>query len=568
MGYNPKILATLLIAVTLVVFVSAISPEQLLKDISKQSKNGQANINLNQIMNSANPQENSIPQESKQIAYEEIAQKLKESEQVSIIVWLKKEASVKDVLKDFKNLNIKYSYEELNGFATSVNGEELLALKNDERIDYPALDKIVETHLLQSRAIVQANTVESNYSLRGNGVGVCHLDTGINYNHPYLVQAYAGGYDFVNNDPDPMDDHGHGTATAGVIASNHTFVRGMAPKVNLLAVKVLNASGFGTESNVVAGINWCLTNKNQYNISVISMSLGTASTYTPATSPASYDPALQAVYNANIVPVASSGNNGNLAQISYPAVSPYVISVGATYDANTGSQTWTFNGFSCTESPVLNTMTCFGNRASFLDLVAPGAIISTLNWPSNFNSYVGTSFSAPHVSGTIALMKQRNPQMTVSQIENILKSTSAPVYDSATGITFKRINAWNAVNSVPYLNQTGTLIPGGVIALNINDAQNPGATYVAALSLGNYPGIPLPNGLTIPLNIDDILLFSLQPNPIITNNIGVLDNNGRATSTIYLPYVPGIQNLNIYSAFVTINNTSGEVLSISNSNKL
>ena len=273
-----KVLTMFVIALSFVAIASSLSAEEFLNQISTGENNPK--IDIQKIASTAKVPEQHISPETKQIAYAEILQKLNEKLEIPIIVWVNKEYNTKEVLKDFKNIKIKYIYKSLNGFAGTANEKEISALHNDQRINYIAFDRQdVGGHLLQSRAVIQANTVESNYSLRGTGVGVCHLDTGINYNHASLVQAYAGGYDFVNNDPDPFDDNGHGTATAGVIASNATLFRGIAPKVNLLAVKVLNASATGSSSNIAAGIDWCITNKNTYNISVISMSSASISTY-------------------------------------------------------------------------------------------------------------------------------------------------------------------------------------------------------------------------------------------------------------------------------------------------
>ncbi len=562
-----------LLIIAIAGLVSALSVPDFFKGVQINKEKGQISeslINFENAVDSVDLPVFSISDETKQIAFAQIEEELAQNSRVSVIVWVNEGYTTGDVIKGLKNFKIKDNFEQLGGIVGTTDAESIRSMREDSRVNYVALDGQVVGHLMQSRNVIQANTVETNYGIRGNGIGVCHLDTGVNYNNINLAQAYRGGYDFVNNDPDPMDDHGHGTATAGVIASNGTLVRGISTEVNLLSVKVLDANGVGTESDVLAGINWCITNKNLYNISVISMSLGTLATYTPITSPASYEPALQIAYNSNIAIVASSGNYGSTSGISYPAVSPYVISVGATYDNNMGSQTWNFGTFSCNDPTVaVNGMTCFGNRASFLDLLAPGAIISTTGINGNIVPISGTSFSAPHVSGTIALMKQRNPQMTAAQIEQILKTTGYQVYDPLTALTFPRVNAWNAVNAVPYLNKTGSLGANNVINLHVNSQTGSGESYVLALSLGRTPGIPLADGRVIPLNIDDLLLLSIQsPSTVfMLNNLGVLNQNGYGQATITLPNIPGIENAEIYAGFITVNQT-GQLTSVSNAVRL
>ena len=172
--------------------------------------------------------------------------------------------------------------------------------------------------------------------------------------------------------------------------------------------------------------------------------------------------------------------------------------------------------------------------------------------------------AAPHVSGTIALMKQRNPQMTVAQIENILKTTGVPIYDNATGLTFPRINALNAVRAVPFIKKTGTFYPGNTVQIEISDPLNPGNLYFVLLSLGNYPGMPLPNGLVIPINPDFLFGFSIQQSPIFVNNIGGLNSSGKATATLYLPNITGLETFTVYSSFITAN-SSLDIEAIGNS---
>jgi len=481
---------------------------------------------------------------------------------VKVIVWIKEGYSSEDIIRSLRGFEVKYIYDELNGFSGSANSLAINQLKSNKGVNYVVVDSKVVANLLQSRPLIRANLVESNYGLNGQGIGVCHLDTGVNYNHANLAGAYAGGYDFVNNDADPFDDNGHGTSTAGVLASNHSSFRGIAPGIDLLELKVLDANGNGFFSDVAAGINWCISNKNNYNIAAVSMSLGTDQTYDRSNSPLTIEPALNILYNNHISPVASTGNTGSITGVSYPAVSPFVISVASSYNSNLGTLTFNSGNFSCTDSGIIpNMMACFSNRASFVDLVAPGSNILSTSIGGNFAPKAGTSMAAPHVSGVIALMKQRNSQMTVPQVRNILKSTGVQIYDPASGYNFSRIDALSAVDSVPYLTRNGSFVPGGHVDLHISDAMHPGNVYFVFESFsdvnsGTSFGIPLPNGLIFPLGFDGLLTFSLTyPNPLVTNNIGLLDSNGRATATFNVPNLPGIENFTIYSAVLTSNAT-------------
>ncbi len=160
--------------------------------------------------------------------------------------------------------------------------------------------------------------------------------------------------------------------------------------------------------------------------------------------------------------------------------------------------------------------------------------------------------------------------MTFSQIKNLLKSTGNLIYDNATGLTFSRVNALEVVKAVPFLNKTGSIGSNANITLYLNSTLEPGFTTILALSLGRSPGIPLPDGRVIPLNIDDLLLLSIQsPSTVfLTNNFGFLNANGQTTATMNLPNILGIQNLEVYAGFITINSTSGTLSSVSNAVRL
>ena len=561
------ILSILLISTIILVSNIAISKESQFEKIlsekkSQKTDNTQTILKILNI-NPAQKTEFQISENQKQTNLKEIQDSLKKQNSVAILAWLKKEYKPQEIIQDLENFQVKYIYQSSNGFAGTADAQTISHLSTDSRVSYLVLDKEVKAHLQQSRPLIQANLVENNYNITGANIGVCVLDTGINYSNPYLALNYAGGYDFVNNDADPSDDNGHGTRVSGIIASRHATARGMAPNAKIVAVKVLNQLATGSLSTVAAGMDWCITNKNLYNISVISMSLGTSTLYTPSTNPAFYEPSIINAYNNNIALVASSGNDGSTTGISYPAISPEVISVGATYDANVSS----FTAFGCTDATTYaDKITCFSNRAQFLTLMAPGAIITSTQMQNNgFGGTWGTSSAAPHVSGTIALMLQRNRQLLPLQIKNILVSTGNNVYDNVTNITYKRVNAWNAVNAVPYLTKTGNLTSNNNLTFSLHSPIDAGAVHVLGLSFGTSPGTPWSDGRTIPMNFDDLLLLSIQsPQSVfLTNSIGTLDSNGNGIATLSIPYLPGIENIELYAGFVAINQT-GQLTAISN----
>ena len=146
---------------------------------------------------------------------------------------------------------------------------------------------------------------------------VCVIDTGIDYNHTGLGGGFGNkviaGQDFANNDSDPMDDNGHGTHVAGIIASSDSAYRGVAPDAKLAAMKVCNAGGSCEDADVLAGFDWCIDNAEAYNISVISISLGGGSYTSYCDETLDFAAYSQAIANAagkNISVVAATGNAG------------------------------------------------------------------------------------------------------------------------------------------------------------------------------------------------------------------------------------------------------------------
>jgi subtilisin/minor extracellular protease Epr len=245
--------------------------------------------------------------------------------------------------------DITYSYTIINAIAAKLPEPAIENIQKNPRVTYVEMDG--EVHTLEDTlpwgvdridAELVWNGAEDGCDVivgrnAGTGVNVAILDTGIDYNHPDLNDNYMGGYDFANGDSDPMDDNGHGTHCAGILAAedNGEGVVGVAPEAYLYAVKVLNSGGSGSVSDVIAGIEWSVT-----NMQVISMSLGGG--YSE-----SMEAACDAAYNAGIVVVASAGNSGNPPgkgdNVGYPAGYSSVIAVAAT-DSNDNRASFSSTG--------------------------------------------------------------------------------------------------------------------------------------------------------------------------------------------------------------------------------
>lgn len=229
-------------------------------------------------------------------------------------------------------------------------------------------------------------------------VVVAILDTGVDFHHPDLLGKSTPGYDFANEDPDPMDDEGHGTFVAGLVAGNlgnGIDGAGVSPGVSLCPIKVLGASGSGRVSDSVRGIVFAV----ETGADVLNMSYGGAFSQAEAD-------ALAYAHEAGSLLVASAGNDGGEGLL-YPAALPTVISVGATDRLDRRAVGFPGGGGS--------------NFGESLDLVAPGELILSCRLGGGMVSYSGTSASAPIVSGICALLRSLDSSLGPEEIRGLLR---------------------------------------------------------------------------------------------------------------------------------------------------
>jgi subtilisin family serine protease/Tol biopolymer transport system component len=239
----------------------------------------------------------------------------------------------------------------------------------------------------------------------GAGVLVAVLDTGCNKTHPDLAGAVNGEYDFINNDNDASDDNGHGTGVTGIIAArgnNGIGLAGVAWSVNILSVKVLDATGQGTMTQLASGINFA----RQAGAKIINMSLGAYLAAPDIT----VQTAIQNAAAADALCIAAVGNaNANV--IAYPAAMSDCMAVGAT---NIGGSRW-----------VTSNQLGGSNYGREIDIVAPGVALTTTGLGASYDSYfTGTSGAAPLVAGVAALVRSLAPSLTQAKVRDILLDTA------------------------------------------------------------------------------------------------------------------------------------------------
>jgi len=237
----------------------------------------------------------------------------------------------------------------------------------------------------------------------GKGVTVAILDTGIDYDHPDLIDNIAGGINFAGwwwSDGSTNkflwnDKYGHGSHCAGIVAAsnNDIGVVGVAPGARLQAVKVLGDDGTGYVSDIIQGLEWCVENV----IDIVSMSFGSVE-YSE-----SLDNACQAAYGAGVLLVAAAGNE-NGGALHYPGACESVIAVSAT-NAN-------------------DEVADFSSIGPEVELAAPGVDIKSTYRYGAYGIGSGTSMACPHVAGTAALVFAANPTLSHQQVRLRLRTTA------------------------------------------------------------------------------------------------------------------------------------------------
>ena len=250
------------------------------------------------------------------------------------------------------------------------------------------------------------------------------VDTGVYYTHPDLASNYvAGGYDWVNKDNDPLDDNGHGTHCAGIVAAainNGEGIAGLA-QVKIMAEKFLSSAGSGSSWDAAQAIIHAVdVGKTISNRMILSNSWGSSS------SSSAVRDAMQYAYQNGALIVAAAGNSHS-SDPFYPAAYPEVISVSTTdLDDN---------------------LATFSNYGSTIELAAPGVSIYSTYLNNGYRSMSGTSMACPHVSGVAALLWSRFPGYTNDLVRTVLYNTADDLgqvgWDQYYG--YGRVNAYRAV---------------------------------------------------------------------------------------------------------------------------
>ncbi len=273
---------------------------------------------------------------------------------------------------------------------------------------------------------------------KGQGIVVANMDTGVDVDHPQLGPKWRGGtnswYDPYNQHPiTPTDlagsSSGHGTRTMGIMVGgedNNGNAFGVAPEAKWIAVKVFKDDGNGTTAGFHAGFQWLLDPDGNPATADGPHVVNNSWTYgNPNGCNLAFQPDLQALRAASILPIFAAGNAGPNAYTSYsPANYLEALAVGAVYDSDIIYSGISGNGGSSRGPRPTSPPGC-NDGTVFPEVVAPGVSIHTTNLgPPDYTDATGTSFAAPHVAGVLALLIDAFPNLTVAEQEACLINTA------------------------------------------------------------------------------------------------------------------------------------------------
>ncbi|SDD50954.1 S8 family peptidase [Glycomyces harbinensis] len=300
----------------------------------------------------------------------------------------------------------------VDGYVAEMTESEALELAADDAVAYVEQDQWAHIAEVQpdppswglDRVDQDALPLDASYEYTQSGTGVDAfiLDTGLNTEHQEFTGRVGEGYDFIDDDADPADCHGHGTHVAGTVGGT-TY--GLAKDVTVRAVRVLDCQGSGSYSAIIGGIDWVAANAD--GPAVANMSLG--GSFSQA-----LNDAISAAVESGVTFAIAAGNEGQDACNVSPGSEPTAITVGATDEDDAAAS--------------------FSNFGECVDILAPGVGITSawIDGVDAENTISGTSMATPHVAGVAALYLEANPEATPDEVATAL--TEGAVADAVSGV--------------------------------------------------------------------------------------------------------------------------------------
>jgi serine protease len=305
-------------------------------------------------------------------------------------------------LAGLHNAKVKQRYHAaITGFVADMSQRDMQRLAADDRVDYVEQDQMMHINATQTGATWGLDRVDqaslplnSQYTYTSTGAGVTAyiVDTGILSSHSDFGGRVGSGYTAINDGNGTGDCNGHGTHVAGTVGGT-TY--GLAKSVSLVPVRVLDCNGSGTNSGVIAGVDWVAQNASFP--AVANMSLGGGDS-------TALDNSVNNAINAGISFVVAAGNSNSDACSGSPNKVPAALTIASSTSSDSRSS--------------------FSSWGSCIDLFAPGSSITSTWSNGGTNTISGTSMASPHVAGAVALYLQTNSSATPSQVTSAIKNNA------------------------------------------------------------------------------------------------------------------------------------------------
>ncbi len=295
----------------------------------------------------------------------------------------------------------------IKGFSVRMNEQQALRLADDPRVAFVEEDGVISLDATQTNATWGLDRIDQrdlplnqtyNFNATGSGVRAYIVDTGIRATHTDFGGRVVSGFTAINDGLGTNDGNGHGTHVAGTVGGS---TWGVAKNVTLVAVRVLDSSGNGTNSGVIAGVDFVTSNHQAGQPAVANMSLGGGAS-------SALDTAVTNAVNDGVTFAVAAGNeNQNACNVS-PARAASAITVGSTTTTDARSS--------------------FSNFGTCVDIFAPGSSITSA-WRTSdtaTNTISGTSMASPHVAGVAALFLETNPTASPATVTAAIINSSTP----------------------------------------------------------------------------------------------------------------------------------------------